>query len=341
MSNIVFDKKSYMVKSDESVLDTLLANDIDIAYDCKRGICQTCIMQATSGSPPPQSQEGLKDTQAEQGYFLSCICKPSEDLEISIPNSTETEILARIIEAKRLSANIYRIWLSHEDEFDYKAGQFIHLRRLEDNLTRSYSIASVKGIDGIGIIELHIKVYPDGNMSEWLTTIACTNNSIVSIKGPMGNCFYSSKFVNRPIILLGYSTGLAPLYGVLRDALNQGHQKPISLFHWGSDNSDHYYEHEIKEIAKLNNNLLYCKGLESKGLESTDENLNNDSTIHGDATEHIIKTTPNLAEHIIYLCGSENKVNQARKKLYLAGANLKDIYADAFITWQQAQVKTA
>ena len=41
-----------------------------------------------------------------------------------------------------------------------------------------------------------------------------------------------------------------------------------------------------------------------------------------------------LKDWKIFLCGGEAKVNKARRLFYIAGADLSDIYADAFFTWQ-------
>ena len=40
---------------------------------------------------------------------------------------------------------------------------------------------------------------------------------------------------------------------------------------------------------------------------------------------------PKLAGHRVFLCGNPDLVNLLRKKVFLAGAAMKDIYSDAFV----------
>jgi hypothetical protein len=49
--------------------------------------------------------------------------------------------------------------------------------------------------------------------------------------------------------------------------------------------------------------------------------------------------TPTLAGWKIYLCGAPDLVNTLRKRVFLGGASMGDIYADAFLP--AAQTKQA
>ena len=141
---------------------------------------------------------------------------------------------------KPLTPSIYALWLKVEGDFSYQAGQYINLIRPSDQLTRSYSIASVQTLSP-DMIELHIKLFDKGEMSQWLASSTKSPHQL-SVMGPMGNCFYLPEFREKNMLLLGYSTGLAPLYGILQDALNQGHVGDIHLYHWGVSGDDLYYQ---------------------------------------------------------------------------------------------------
>lgn len=45
----------------------------------------------------------------------------------------------------------------------------------------------------------------------------------------------------------------------------------------------------------------------------------------------MIERLPSLKDHRVFLCGNPDVVGLLRKKAFLAGASLKDIYADAFL----------
>src|SRR5690606_27165718 len=55
-----------------------------------------------------------------------------------------------------------------------------------------------------------------------------------------GALHYDPGWRERPLWLLAAGTGLAPLWGVLREALRQRHQGPIRLMHQARDASGHY-----------------------------------------------------------------------------------------------------
>ena len=67
-----------------------------IPSSCQSGVCQTCITKAVKGTPPVESQQGLKDTLAKQNYFLACICKPTEDMELSVADVPFTALVMHV-----------------------------------------------------------------------------------------------------------------------------------------------------------------------------------------------------------------------------------------------------
>lgn len=66
-------------------------------------------------------------------------------------------------------------------------------------------------------------------MSEWLNASA-QNNMRVRLRGPFGTCYYSNPdCLSFDIVLVGTGTGLAPLIGIIRSAINQCHEGSITL----------------------------------------------------------------------------------------------------------------
>lgn len=337
MVTLTYKKQKIPLQDGQSVLDALLEGEQSIAYACKQGVCQSCLLRAEGGEVPAAAQVGLKSTQQSQNYFLSCLYKPTQDLDLVDCDDLGIKSTACILSTKRLTPSIYALWLRVEGDFSYKAGQYINLIRPSDQLTRSYSIASVQTISPHEM-EIHIKLFEKGEMSNWLSSSHDTSRQI-SVMGPMGNCFYLPDFKEKNILLLGYSTGLAPLYGILQDALNQGHSGEIHLYHWGLSPEDLYYQDEILALTKAHRNVFYKSGLEAMEAEDNGVNIqrNLENFLSGDACTFIKKDLSSFKDWKIFLCGSEAKVNKARRVFYLAGADLSDIYADAFFTWQTAE----
>ena len=94
----------------------------------------------------------------------------------------------------------------------------VHHRAAQDGLARSYSIASLLTDDSL---ELHVRVLPEGRMSQWLASTARVGHADGD-PGPSGDCFYTAGREDQPLLLAGTGTGLAPLFGIARDALRQG-----------------------------------------------------------------------------------------------------------------------
>jgi len=71
---ISLDNQEILCQPDESVLDALLREHIDIPYACKEGACQSCMIRSLNSAPPAKAQQGLKDVLQHQNYFLACLC---------------------------------------------------------------------------------------------------------------------------------------------------------------------------------------------------------------------------------------------------------------------------
>jgi NAD(P)H-flavin reductase len=121
--------------------------------------------------------------------------------------------------------------------------------RPEDGLTRSYSLASLASDS---LLELHVAVRPWGFMSRWLTT---SIGQPVGLRGPFGECCYRPDNRRRPLLLIGTGTGLAPLMGVLRDALTRGHSGPIRIYHGARNLDGLYLWQALLKLAKRHLNV--------------------------------------------------------------------------------------
>ncbi len=311
MARIEYAGNSCELKAGESVLDGLLRSGVAVPHSCKTGVCGSCLMRALPpGTPPARSQAGLKDSWKANGYFLACVCHPEDDL-IAGPVGAEAKVSVTIASLVRLSDSVLRVRLNTEVPFEYRAGQFITLFR-EDNLARSYSIASVPAD---GTLELHVRLLASGRMSQWLASTAAIGMGL-HIQGPSGECFYTPGREDQPMLLAGTGTGLAPIYGIARDALRHGHHGPVALFHGTANVAGLYLQDQLKELAAAHPNFTY-----------TPTTLDADGPI--DRT--ILARVQNFTGWRAFLCGDPGIVQLLKKKLFLAGAALNDIHADAFL----------
>lgn len=318
MPTITFEGREFFCAEDESVLESMTRHGVLIPSSCQSGACQTCMIRAIEGTPPAESQQGLKDTLKAQGYFLACVCKPTEDMSIGL-SMVSPKYTVKVMEKHMLNESVLRLRLQEPDGFSYKAGQFINLVRPADELTRSYSLASNWGD---GYLELHIKRVPDGQMSNWVLEELSVDDE-VAFFGPAGDCFYIQGAAAQPLLLVGTGTGLAPLYGILRDVLAQGHTGPVHLFHASLAAPGLYLEDELRDLSAKYEHVHYTP-----------------CVLHGDAPEGgrigNITDIPgallgSLSGYRVFLCGDPPIVNALRQKCFLAGASMQNIHADPFV----------
>jgi len=313
MATFTYNGAAYPAAPEETVLETLLRNGIEIPNSCRAGACQSCLLRAASGAVPSVAQQGLKATLVEQGYFLSCVCRPEADLLLETAGGLE--VAATITALERLSATVMRARLRTATPLEYRSGQYITLRR-DDGLARSYSLASLPEDDAL---ELHIRRAPRGRMSGWFFDEACEGDA-VSVRGPAGGCFYTAGKPEQPLLLAGTGTGLAPLAGICRDALRQDHHGPIHLYHGALRPEGLYLRDELQQWMSMHGNFHY-KPVVVEGAGVTNGAL--DKVISADH--------PKLNGWRGFVCGDPSIVTMLKKNLFLAGMGSREIFADAFV----------
>jgi NAD(P)H-flavin reductase len=291
---------------------------VETPYSCKKGVCQTCILRSTNVPPPAGAQDGLKPTLRQQGYFLACACPVSCDLVLAEPSDADVFGQATVVSKRTLGADVCSVQLEPRTSLDYHAGQFVNLRR-PDGLARSYSLASVPYADAL--LELHVRRMTNGRMSGWIFDELAVGDSI-DFYGPSGSCFYVRGRESGDLLLIGTGTGLAPLYGVARDALLSGHTGLVRLFHGSATIAGLYLDRELHALAERFANFRYTPCLD--GEEHTP------SAARGRASDMAFAEHHKLDGWRVYLCGAPAMVTSAKKRAYLAGAALADIHADPF-----------
>lgn len=255
MAQLKYKESIFNVSAGSTVLDTLLEHGQEIPNSCRAGACQSCLMQVTKGHVPEQAQKGLKDSHKAQGLFLACSCEPEEDIDIKLPDTEQLRVAATVHQINKLSDDVVelKIKINNAGSFQYHAGQYVTLWK-DDSIARSYSLASLPREDGT--LTFHIKLIPDGQFSSWVHHNLKIDDELF-VQGPTGDCFYTSGQPEQNLLLVGTGTGLAPLYGIIHDALKQGHTGEIHLIHGALDPSGLYLTSEMSELAQEHSNVNY------------------------------------------------------------------------------------
>ncbi|MBX2857149.1 MAG: 2Fe-2S iron-sulfur cluster binding domain-containing protein [Cellvibrionaceae bacterium] len=325
MAKLFFDGKAVPIGPSESILDALLRDGYNVPYGCKSGACQSCMLQAQSGELPANCQPGLSDSLKQLGYFLSCSCYPKADATLQVHSSPDSvqKVPAVVKEKTFIGKNTLRLRL--RAAINYQPGQYLTVWK-DAKLARSYSIASVASLQPE--LEFHIKHIPQGEFSNWVATALQTGDTLY-LQGPMGTCFYTSGKPEQPLVLAGIGTGLAPLYGILREALEQQHSGEVFLYVGAKSSENFYYVEKLKQLESSYSNVqvkFIC--------QHTTADHSGDYYVPGDIYEIIKQRHPDMKQHKIFLCGAESFVRKLKKQCFLAGANMNEILVDTFLAFK-------
>jgi CDP-4-dehydro-6-deoxyglucose reductase, E3 len=326
MPHVTLDTARYALAENESVLDCLLRHRRQMPHACKAGVCQACLVRATSGVPSAKARSGLKQSLQAGGYALACQWVPDTDVEVKLPGLDEAASAVMIDSIDSLAQHVLRVRLKPAPDstmFQSRPGQYLNLIN-PAGISRSYSIANDFDVDGY--VELHVASTPHGLFTQWLFNRARPGDTLHA-RGPAGDCFYvKGDTQDYPIVLAGTGTGLAPLHGIVHDALRQGHRGPMTLLHGGSAPGRLYYVDELYALAQQHPTLSY-RPLTLAGPGS-------DSRIRqGDLSDATLASIDpaRLKDTRVFLCGAPEFVNTLRKKVFMKGIKSSHIFCDAFV----------
>ncbi|MCB0851921.1 MAG: 2Fe-2S iron-sulfur cluster binding domain-containing protein, partial [Bacteroidetes bacterium] len=108
MCKIYFNDKLAITNSEETILDALLRNSIEVPFSCRNGTCQTCIMKLEEGEVRQKFANTLSANFIEKGFFLPCAVTPETDLHISIPEKTHISFQAKIVDKEIIEPDVCR-----------------------------------------------------------------------------------------------------------------------------------------------------------------------------------------------------------------------------------------
>ena len=318
MASLFYNASEVVLRERETILDALLRNGHDIPNGCRAGACQSCLMQVIKGQVPAAAQVGLKESQKKRGYFLSCSCVPTESLEVSLSDLESEKVAAVVAEKQWLNKSVVRVGV--KADLEYFSGQYVTLWK-DRQIPRSYSLASVPTEDQL--LQFHIKRYPNGSFSRWAYDEMQVGDTL-EVQGPFGDCFYVKADASQPIFMAAIGTGLAPLYGIVRDALTQGHKGPITMIIGSRYSSQFYLVKELMALTDRFNNF----SIEFIAMESTHGIFN-----QGDIYQISRDRIPNLKGYKVFLCGAASFVKKMKKQCFMAGAAMTDIASDSFMAF--------
>lgn len=318
MAKIIYKGVTYHSRENESVLDAFLRQGVSIPFSCRSGICHVCMARCVRGDVPKKAQSGLRESLRQRGYFLPCKCVPHEDIEMAPPREEDLFVSAVVQVKELLAPDVCRLLIEPSTGFVYNPGQSLQLRR-PDGLTRSYSLASQPDEDPY--LEIHVKRIAGGAMSNWIFD-ALAEGAEIDVHGPAGESYYHRREMrDHHLLFIATGTGVGPVFGVVQEALNNGHRGEIHVYH-GSRTAAGLYEHEqLRAVTAQYPNVRYTGCLSGEDLPGT---------VRGRAHDVAFAAHRELDNWQVFIYGRPEMVQAAVLRAKVAGAAEDAIHADAF-----------
>ncbi len=286
-----------------NLLDSLLEQGIAVPYSCRAGACHSCLVRCVDGEPEDLRPEALDAQRRAQGWRLACQCQVTADLQVEVYDPLKEGLPARIEQLAWLSETVLQVRLRSERPLRYRAGEHLVLWT-EEGIARPYSLASLPGEDEL--LEFHLGCHRPGAFCDaarrWQV-----GQTLRLGERHAGALHYDSAWAEQPLLLLAAGTGLAPLWGVLREALRQQHAGPIRLVHVAGS-AGHYLVEPLQALARQypQLSLAFCS----------------------DADAAIGRPS---RQSIALVCGGAAFVERCGRQLFMAGLPRRQVLADVFL----------
>lgn len=229
---------------------------------------------------------------------------------------TDERLLARVESIERLNRDVVRLKLACPEVRQYSAGQYIKVFH-EPGRAGYFSLASAPSIDFS--LHLHVQRSMSVGVSRWIHDALEVGDEL-EISRPRGRCFYMPDDLDRPLLMLGTGSGLAPLYGMAREALGHGHRGDIHLYHGVRQRDDLYLGDPLRALARLHPNFRYIPCL-SRDADPP-------RCRSGRALDLALAETELPADWRVYLSGNPEMVHSGFRALRAAGVHTSEIRSD-------------
>ncbi len=325
---------TYECPTGAPILKTGLDAGLFMPYSCRSGVCNTCRGKVVKGTVDfgPVHPKYLSDEDKAKGYALLCCATPLEDLVIEVKEIDAGDAIrskympARILKAEKVAPDVMlvRVGMPMNEPLVFRAGQYVEFIR-KDGSRRSYSIANPPTNNGVRQLELHVRLTPGGQFTDYVFNQMQVRD-VHRIEIPLGSFFLREKS-DKPIIMLASGTGFAPIKSIIDYSLRKGFTRPITLY-WGGRRKEDIYMRELAESwAQAHPHITFIPVLSEPA--SPDHWTGRTGLVH----QAVMQDFPDMSGMEVYACGAPVVIDSARRD-FAAKCKLPEaaFYADAFLT---------
>lgn len=342
------ESKPIVAKAGSTLLNTLAENKIFIPSACGgMGSCGVCKVHvhAGGGAMLPTEKGWISRGEAREGCRLACQVKVKNDLEIEV----EPEIFSvrkwnctvKSNDGVATFIKEFYLQLPEGEAVPFRAGGYIQIEapphtavykdfdieeeyrgdwdkfkvwqfvsKVDETVTRAYSMANYPGEEGIIMLNVRIasppwdrkandyKKVPPGQMSSYI--FSRKPGDSVTISGPFGEFF--AKDTDNEMVFIGGGAGMAPMRSHIFDQFKRIHTDRKVTFWYGARSwREAFYIEDFNEIQEENDNFQWFIAL-SDALES-DNWKGLTGFIHQVVLDEYLSNHPSPEEVEYYLCG--------------------------------------
>lgn len=317
-------------REDQTVLDACLRDGVWLPHACTHGTCGTCKAQVLEGELDfgDASPYALLESERDEGAALICVARPQGDLviegEVDVEEGVEVHPVrdhtGAVESLDEIAPDVRRLVISLDTPLSFNPGQYIQLD-LPGGDSRPYSIASSNADPSR--VELHIKRSENGAATDgWIFKDLAVGDA-VSLSGPYGRFSYRP-LRDKPLLLLGSGTGMAPLVSMVRHIIETaeetGWDNEVVLYHGVSTQADLYDRTWLEELEASHEWFSYRPAVSREECNGR----------QGRVPDLLAEDFPRAGGNVAYICGNPAMVDDTMKALMKARLFPRDIYREDF-----------
>ncbi|WP_413501601.1 NADH:ubiquinone reductase (Na(+)-transporting) subunit F [Psychrobacter maritimus] len=320
------------VEDGQTLLQAALRQGVWLPFACGHGTCGTCKVQVLEGfvDHGEASTFALMEVERDEGKVLACCCHPESDLVIEADIDVDPDFLgyavrdynATVVDMTPLSPTILGIRLQLDDDMEFQAGQYINLY-IPDVGSRAFSISNPPSQSNI--IELHVRLVPDGKGTMWLHNELSVGDQI-DVSGPYGQFFVRTSD-SQDVIFIAGGSGLSSPESMIYDLLEKGDNRQIYLFQGARNIPELYHREKFEQLAQDNENFHYIPAL------SDEDCLGEWSGFKGYVNDAVKQHfNGKCSGHKAYMCGPPPMIDATITTLMQSRLFERDIHMERFLT---------
>jgi Na+-transporting NADH:ubiquinone oxidoreductase subunit F len=364
------DENTLEVQAGGTLLGALASRGIFVPSACGgKGTCGVCRCRVNSGGGAllPTEVTHITPKEARDGMRLACQVRVKENLEIELP--PEVFDVQRWLCVVRSNLNVATfikelvLELPEDEEVPFKAGGYIQIEcpphvanyrdfvieqeyredwdkldmwrfvsKVDDEVTRAYSMANYPGEKGEIMLNVRIASpppgqpdLPPGQMSSWLFDLRPGDEVLIS--GPFGDFF--ARETDNEMCYIGGGAGMAPMRSHIFDQFRRLHtDRKVSFWYGARSLREAFYVEDFDSLDRENENFSWYLALSEPSSE--DDWAGHIGFIHQVLHDNYLKDHSAPEDIEYYLCGPPMMIAACKKMLDELGVEPDNVMFDDF-----------